>query len=58
MTKNGQNCPKSYSSIQYSVLISVLFNCQYSINRLISDFDFWHLDSHTFESNKAYEHVF
>ena len=24
--------------------ISVFFNCQYFINRLISDFDFWHVD--------------
>ena len=26
--------------------ISVFFNCQYFINRLISDFDFWHADRH------------
>ena len=26
--------------------ISVFFNCQYFINRLISDFDFWHVDRH------------
>ena len=24
--------------------ISVFFNCQYFTNRLISDFDFWHVD--------------
>ena len=26
--------------------ISVLFNCQYFTNKLISDFDFWHVDRH------------
>ena len=26
--------------------ISVFFNCQYFTNRLISDFDFWHVDRH------------
>ena len=26
--------------------ISVVFNCQYFINRLISDFDFWNVDNH------------
>ena len=26
--------------------ISLFFNCQYLINRLISDFDFWHVDRH------------
>ena len=26
--------------------ISVFFNCEYFTNRLISDFDFWHVDRH------------
>ena len=26
--------------------ISVFFNCQYFINKLISDFDFWNVDRH------------
>ena len=34
--------PKWLSTIE----ISVFFNCQYFINRLISDFDFWHVDRH------------
>ena len=29
-----------------SIEISVFFNRQYFSNRLISDFDFWHVDRH------------
>ena len=43
----GENGFSSYSQKCLSTNeISVFFNCQYFTNRLISDFDFRHVDRH------------
>ena len=44
----GKMCFSSYYGQKWlsTKAISIFFNCQYFINRLISDFDVWNVDRH------------